>query len=269
MYDLAMENGVEISCGPDCIFGAGVQTARYMIEHGAIGKVHSVATVLARDNHFIAEILPHVMQPGGGILYDMSGYFLMPLFFMFGSAKKVTAFGVKGEPTHVVKKVDSEHRGMIINATEYEVLSVILEYENQIMVTLHLNSNSVFHKSLFEIAGDNGVISIGYPHEFDAPVSLTTFNMQKVNVPFRFGFTDPVYGVGVADLAWSVENSRPARVDKNIALHHLEVINGIEKSLETGEVYEMTTSIQRPEPLEEGYYGNGFWFPGEETALAI
>lgn len=203
------------------------------------------------------------------MLYDMSGYFLYPMYFMFGGVKKVTAFGNKGEKTHLVKKVDSEYRGQTIPATEYEVLSVILEFENQILATLHMNSNCVFHKSLFEIAGDNGVIDIGYPHEFDAPVSVTTFNMQKAEIPFRFGFSDPVYGVGVADLAWAVENNRSARVDKNIALHNLEVIHGIESSLESGEVYEMTTSVQRPEPLEEGYYGNGFWFPGEETALSI
>ena len=269
LYDLAVDNNVELSCGVDAIFGAGIQTARYMLDHDVIGKVHSASAVLVRDNHFIAELLPHVMRPGGGVLYDMTGYFLMPMFFFFGSVKRLQAYGEKGEPVHEVKKVGSEHRGLKIQATEYEVITIILEFENDVMVTFHLNSNGVFQKTLFKVAGDYGVLDIGYPHEFDAPVSLTTFGMQKTDIPFRFGLTDPVYGVGLADLAWAVKNNRKARIDKKIALHDLEVITGIEKSIAFGEVYEMTTSIERPKPLEEGYFGNGFWTTGEETALAL
>ena len=117
-YQLAKENNVQLSCGPDAVFGAGIQTTRYLIDHDVIGKVESLSAVLARDNHFIAEVLPHVMQPGGGVLYDMSGYFLLPMLFLLGPVRRVRTFGEKGEPVHVVKKVGSEHRGLVINNTE-------------------------------------------------------------------------------------------------------------------------------------------------------
>ena len=268
-YELAKEKNVRLTCGPDCIFGAGIQTARYMMDHGAIGKVHSLAAVLARDNHFIAEVLPHVMQPGGGVLYDMSGYFLLPMLFLLGPVRRVSAFGQKGDPEHIVKKVGSEHRGLRIHNTEYEVLSILLEFENDLMATLHLNSNSIFQKDLFQVAGEKGVLDVGYPHEFDAPVDLITYGMQKMRVPHRFGIDDVAFGVGVAELAWAVEAGRDARVSSEMALHDLEILHGVEESIRTGEVYEMTTTMERPVPLEEGYFGRGFWATGEETALSL
>ena len=39
------------------------------------------------------------------------------------------------------------------------------------------------------------------------------------------------------------------------------------ESLETGNTYNMKTVFTIPEPLPEGYIGNGFWGHTEESAL--
>ena len=53
-----------------------------------------------------------------------------------------------------------------------------------------------------------------------------------------------------------------------MSLHLLEIAFGIEESIRTGSIYAMTTSMERPAPLEEGFIGDGFWVAQEETVLA-
>lgn len=76
----------------------------------------------------------------------------MPMYFFFGGVKKLQAYGEKCDPIHEVKKVGSEYRGMKIQATEYEVLTVILEFEQGMMVTLELNSNVLLASSKIILA---------------------------------------------------------------------------------------------------------------------
>lgn len=90
---------------------------------------------------------------------------------------------------------------------------------------------------------------------------------ERVTIPLSHGFNgedmlgDPTpfdwggnRGIGAAELAWSILQKRKPRASKELGLHTLEALTGIDEAADTGKVYEMTTSFERPRPLPQGYF---------------
>jgi hypothetical protein len=71
-------------------------------------------------------------------------------------------------------------------------------------------------------------------------------------IPLTHAFTTNMRGLGAADLAYAVRNSRHPRACSETAIHTLEIALGIINSGETGKIYQMTTSCSRAEPLMAG-----------------
>ena len=89
---------------------------------------------------------------------------------------------------------------------------------------------------------------------------------NEVELPFTHGFTgETLYGpetpadygqhrgVGAAEMAWAIRNGRPHRASAELGLHTMELLLGIDRSAQTGRVYDMTTSFDLPAPLRSGY----------------
>ena len=55
---------------------------------------------------------------------------------------------------------------------------------------------------------------------------------------------------GLADMAMAIEEGRPHRCSMDLALHVVEVMTSLLESGETGRPVEMTTTTERPAPLE-------------------
>jgi hypothetical protein len=55
----------------------------------------------------------------------------------------------------------------------------------------------------------------------------------------------------VADLARTIETGGVNRT-RGMIVHTIEAINGLMKAAETGEVYRMKTTCERPDPLKPG-----------------
>ena len=95
---LAKEKNVRFAVAPDTFLGASMQTARFVIDSGLIGEPIFADIKLARGYHMVknddedARRLFSVMRPGGGIPYDMGGYYLHTLFNLFGSVNRASGF---------------------------------------------------------------------------------------------------------------------------------------------------------------------------------
>ena len=111
-----------------------------------------------------------------------------------------------------------------------------------------------------------------HPHDFFLPVKLCKTAADPVEYPFTHGFQGNqynIFGLGAADMAWAIINNRPPRCSGEFALHMVELVHGIMESTKTHLPYNMTTTMEKPAPLPEGYIGNGAWAPGEENALVF
>ena len=97
--------GVRIGCAPDTVLGAGLQTARRLIDSGAIGPPQTGLALMQGPGperwHPDPEFL---FQRGAGPLFDMGPYYLTALAMVFGPATRVAALSRRGKPTRVIGK---------------------------------------------------------------------------------------------------------------------------------------------------------------------
>lgn len=265
---LAEKNHVRLGAAPDTFLGGGIQTAKYMVEKGAVGKILSGVLSLSRDYGVFGENLPHLFKKGGSVLYDMGCYYLTAVCSILGPVKKVAAFGRKSEDVHRIKRVTSPLFGQDLCLEDSNVLTAILEFENHALITLHLNAASSYNETFhLELYGENGILYLGDPNTFGGEVYLQKPGNAAVKAPFTHGFLKESRGIGAAEMAWAIIHERSHRAKKEMALHILEIIRGIEKSQETGSAYIMESSFETPQGLPEGFIGEGFWEPEEESAL--
>lgn len=268
LCDLADQKGVRLGSAPDTFLGGGLQTARYLVDKGTIGTVHSAVLSLTRDYRVFGENLPHLLQSGGTVLYDMGGYYLGSMCSILGPVKRVTGYGKKTEEVHHVTRPSSIHYGKDIQVDDVNVVTAVVEFACGTLLSLHMNVGTIVNESYHvELFGDKGILRLGDPNTFNGKVELQKAGNDPVIMPFTHGFQDQSRGVGAAEMAWSIAAGRPHRASKEMASHVIELINGILKSIETDAPYVMTSTFERPEPLPEGYIGKGFWAPEEEAAL--
>jgi hypothetical protein len=76
-------------------------------------------------------------------------------------------------------------------------------------------------------------------------------------VPLTHGFADNSRGIGVADMAYAIQTGRPHRVNGDLAYHVLEAMHGFHDASDSGAVYRMTSTCERPAPLPLGLPKDG------------
>jgi len=97
LLDLAARRGLRVACAPDTFLGPALQTARRLVDAGAIGTVFGAAAVVAttppetwhpRPGNFYAE--------AAGPLFDMGPYYITALVSLLGPVVRVAGLGAVG-----------------------------------------------------------------------------------------------------------------------------------------------------------------------------
>lgn len=265
---LANEKGVRLGVAPDTFLGASVQTARYIVDAGLIGKPLSCRASISRNYAIYGEFLTHLCRKGGGIGFDMGGYYLTALSSILGPAKSVAAFTSIHEPQRTNTRIGAPGFGQTYTIEEPNVITAAIQYENGVLGTLHMNSDCLLDETYgLEIYGTDGILYMGNPNEFGSPVYLQKTMGEKAPFPFTHGFAANSRGVGAAEMAWSIAADRPHRAGKEMAFHVFELMHGVMRSAASGEVYRMQSRFDIPAPLPTSFMGDGGWTRKEESAL--
>jgi predicted dehydrogenase len=87
----ADKRSVLVGCAPDTFLGAGIQTARQVIDSGAIGEpVFAQAFMLSHGPESWHPNPEFFFKPGGGPMLDMGPYYLTALVCLLGPVKRTT-----------------------------------------------------------------------------------------------------------------------------------------------------------------------------------
>ena len=265
---IANEKGLHLGVAPDTFLGASVQTAKYIVEHGLIGKPLSCRASVSRDYGIYSEFLTHLAKKGAGIGFDMGGYYLTALAAILGPVKSLAAFTATNEPHRVNTRVGAPGFEQEYDIQVPNVISATLQYENGVIGTLHMNSDCIEdEETCLKIYGTEGILTMGYPNQFGAPVFLQKPLCEPVEFPFTHGYQENSRGLGAAEMAWSIQAGRNHRASKEMAYHVFETMHGIMRSAETGTFYQLQSTFTTPSPLPAGYRSVGDWSRKEESAL--
>ncbi|MBE6904545.1 MAG: Gfo/Idh/MocA family oxidoreductase [Ruminococcaceae bacterium] len=270
LVELANKKGLYLGVAPDTFLGASVQTAKYIVESGLIGKPVSCRASISRNYGIYGEFLTHLCKRGGGIGFDMGGYYLTALASILGPVEAVSAFTAINEPDRVNTRVGAANYGEEYVLEDANVITATMKYANGVLGTLHMNSDCLLDETYgLEIYGTDGIVYMGNPNEFGNPVYIQKTGSGKVEFPLTHGFAENSRGVGAAEMAWAIVQGRKNRASKEMAFHVFELMHGIIGSAESGKLYRMESTFETPKALPTGYMGDGGWTRKEESALTL
>ncbi len=263
---LAKEKGLYLGVAPDTFLGAGLQTARLLIDRGMIGQVTSARASINRSQALNSELFRFIRNPGGGFAYDLGVYYVTSLLALLGPVKKVTGF-VSEAREHAARILRAGDFGKSWKTADNNLYAGSLLFESGVVATLHLDGESIDEEQpSLVIYGTEGILKLGDPNRFDSSVRLIRNNAPETVMPFTHGFTGaPLYGpetpadygqhrgVGAAEMSWAMIGHRPHRASAEMGLHTMEILHGLDVSSAEERVYRMTTTFNQPAPLPAGY----------------
>ena len=299
LMKLAEEKGLLYTTAPDTFLGAWEQSARKYLDDGIVGQpvtVHAQVTMHYNPETPFFDTAPKYfffpLHYGGGFPFDLGGYYLHEMINLFGSVKRVTGFGGNLFPNRVYENPKHPKYNEPFEVNTPTTLLAALEFENGVLGTLHISSDSFMSQS-FVVTGTNGTLKLGDPNSFcdvltvtrpgakparemmmpgmqpgggaskaaaeadDDVQTLVEFTpFQTVELPLLHGYYESSRGVGLADMCYAIRNGRRPRCHADIGYHAIEIIHGIQESCKTGKIYEMTSRCERPAPIKPSAYSS-------------
>jgi len=267
LVSIANEKKLYLGVAPDTFLGAGLQTARKIIDAGLIGTPTSCRAAINRNQALNSEGWGYIRYTRGSFPYDIGVYYVTALLSLLGPVKDVTGFAAPA-PTHQGRMFYKGFCGDDWNLTGNNIQAGALMFESGVLGTVHFDGTSIDEEHpAIAIYGTEGILYLGDPNTFCGEVKLVRSGEGECIIPFTHGYKgSPQFGpeadtagaghrgVGAAEMCWSMIAGRNNRASKELGLHTLELINGLDVSSATGKTYEMETTFEQPKPVPSGYY---------------
>ena len=256
MLAAAKKHNVLLGCAPDTFLGKGHQTARALIDSGAIGEPTAVSFCFSGPGPDGYHQDPEPgFEAGGGPMFDVGVYVLTHVVNHLGPVKRVCGFS---KITFPERKIMSEKKfGQIMKVEIPTHVTASLEFANGVLGTFVTSFDIKGDHQLprIEIYGTEGSLHIGDPNGFHEASTLFLASDREKGwheVEATHGYSGKCRGMGGADLVASLANGRPARASGELAHHVLDVGLSIYESAETGTFVDVNSTVDRPSVMPEG-----------------
>lgn len=250
----ARASGLSVGCAPDTFLGAGIQTARKLIDDGLIGRpVAFTAFLMGRGHEHWHPSPEFYYERGGGPMFDMGPYYLTALLNLLGPARRVMGMASIGIPHRTITSKPKLGKQIAVETPDHIVGSI--EFESgcvgTIVTSFATRAASYDGKNPITIFGDRGTIRVPDPNGFDGPVFLCQFGEKDefAEQPhtFRKGYGR---SVGLADMATAIRQNRPIRAGGEQAMAVLDLMQAFLDSSDTGRAVEPTVRYHRPAAMD-------------------
>ncbi len=267
VLELARKNGVRVGSAPDTFLSSGLQSVRYYLDAGIIGRPFFVTANMTTFGSETWHPSPEAFyKKGAGPVMDMAPYYLSAMVSLLGPIRTISAMSTSADSTRRVYTGDAA--GALFRSEVPTHYSALLRMGEGILANLNV-SFDIYHSSLprFEICGTGGTLA--YPDPNMSGGTPTVYRREQ--------YTDAVYrkdawagarkerwyelpevyprpkdysrGIGVMELAASVDRGEEPRTGGAFLLHITEALEGLIRSAEEGKPYEMTTDCRIPRPV--------------------
>jgi predicted dehydrogenase len=234
--------GVAVSCAPDTVLGTGIQTARALVDEGAIGRPVSATATWVSPGHERWHPAPDFYYaPGGGPMLDMGPYYVTSLVQLLGPVVAVTGAARRMRTERTI--ATGPRAGQTVPVEVDTHVSGLLEHASGAVSTIVTSFDGVASSAPpIEVHGEAGSLIVPDPNLFVGDVRLRALGEAEWRlVEPRAGYVGAGRGVGLIDAASGAGRSSGA-----VALHVLEVMEGLLRSSHEQRRIEITTSPERP-----------------------
>jgi predicted dehydrogenase len=260
----AESKGLRLGCAPDTILGAGLQTAKALIDEGRTGQiVTGLAAVMTKGMEHWHPNPAVFYQKGAGPVLDLGPYYVSALTALLGPVSQIRAMG---QISPLGRRYgEGPKKGQTFPVGTFTTLNAILTFSTGANVSF-LASWDVWCHGVrpIELHGTLASIRVPDPDTFGGEVELSANNRllnihDAANVALVSGQVDwlihktgkksfgginypagnPVIAnyrsLGLAEMANAIVEGRPHRCSGRFALHALAVMLGIIQSAESGD----------------------------------
>ncbi|TCL65186.1 Gfo/Idh/MocA family oxidoreductase [Rhizobium sp. BK251] len=252
LAEAAKGKGLRIGAAPDTFLGGGHQTARALIDTGAIGQpVGGTATFMCPGHERWHPNPAFYYEVGGGPMLDMGPYYITDLVNLLGPVAQVAGFAVTPRKERVITSEPRNGERIPVHVPTH--VAGVMAFANGAVVQIGMSFDVAGHKHVpIEVYGTEGTLVVPDPNRFGGPVEYLKkggqFEEREVTAPYADG---NYRSLGVADLAHAIRSNRPHRANGSLALHVLEVMEAFQTASDTGRTVTITTATERPAPLSE------------------
>ena len=273
LVSLAEEKGLLLGGAPDTFLGAGIQTARRIIDSGMIGDVIGANCAMVCHGHETWHPDPEFYyKRGGGPMMDMGPYYVTALVQLLGEAKAVMGMTKKSFTERII--TSSPHAGETIDVDVDTHLCANILFSSGAVAQI-LTTFDVFYspqaQARFEVYGTRGTIAVPDPNTFGGPVLLlrpedqaaapkTDPALQRKTVPniyegykeipLMYDYAENSRALGLADMCKALRTGRGFRANYRQQHHVLEILTSFTKSSETGALVPLKTRYERSAPMQ-------------------
>lgn len=250
LLDAAAEKGVRVGCAPDTVLGAGIQTARKIIDDGLIGKPVSATAFMMCHGHESWHPNPEFYyEAGGGPMLDMGPYYLTALVTLLGPITHVSAITRTTFPSRLI--TSQPKAGKVISVETPTHLTGLIEFENNAVCTM-ITSFDVWRANLpcIELHGTEGSLSVPDPNGFGGDVKLFRPDNEDWKImPHSHGYAEQSRGLGLAEMAKSIQEIRGHRASGELAYHVLDAMHAFLDGGETNARITLLSTCKQPDPM--------------------
>ena len=263
---LAKKRKLYVGNAPDTFLGGGIQKSKELIEKKILGKISLGNAIFAfpgvQSYHPNPE--PWFAKREGGPVIDMGPYYLTALVNLLGPAKKVTGSIMEGVKRRTIGIGPKKNKTFKVECpTTY--LSTI-QFENGTIIRLTLSFDVIAHqRNHIELYGSKGSMIVPDPNMFGGSVYVCNklgnpwkeyktnkMHLGKINIRSQSSRanespTNANYrGVGLAEMAYSIENKKINKCNGEISLHILDIIQSTMKACKTNKPQIIKTTCKKP-----------------------
>jgi predicted dehydrogenase len=245
----AAKKKLRIGCAPDTFMGAGLSTARKLIDEGAIGRPVAFTAAMMCPGHESWHPSPEFYyEPGGGPMLDMGPYYLTALLCLLGPVKRLAGLSTIAIAKRTI--TSKKKFGKTIDVKTDDHVIGIMEFTGGASGTI-VTSFATHHaahsgKHPIVIFGTEGTMKVPDPNKFDGTVELRKIDdedWQEVPDPFTAGYER---GVGLADMAAAITTGRAHRASGQMGMAVLDLMQGFLDSSREGTFFTPTIRFERP-----------------------
>lgn len=255
VIELAKQKGLLVGCAPDTFMGAGIQTARKLIDDGVIGRPVAFTAFMQGRGHESWHPSPEFYyEVGGGPMFDMGPYYLTALLNLLGPVKRISGMASIAIPERTITSQPKFGKKIAVETPDHIV--GLMEFENGAVGTIVQSFATIEGghdgKHPIIINGTEAAIRVPDPNGFDGTVIVRRHGEKDpVEVPHQY---PSGYGrsVGLADMAVAVRTGRAHRASGEQAFAVLDLMQGFLDSSVSGKNYTPATRYQRPAPMPSG-----------------
>lgn len=244
LCELARKCQRRLGSAPSTFLGEGIQTTARFLEEGGMGQIRLVYAEVnwGAIERWISAPAPYFTV---GPLLDVGVYAITALTYLMGPVKKVWGYST------ILKTPRQGQNGQEFSVTAPDFTTGMMEFENGVKVRITTNyyvPQSAPHLRGLEFFSDAGTLTVSDYHDFPAKCSFTPANqVEAEDIPLLREAKVPMdRAAGLAELARALHEDRPHRSSGEHAAHVIEVMEGLQRSMDESRFVEITSSFENP-----------------------